>query len=53
MFGAIFNLVARVWTTVIFGTLKDGGLQINSLASNGRFSYRNVVKLRQRVVKNG
>ena len=29
-------------TTVIFVTQKDGSLQINSLASNNCFSYRNV-----------
>ena len=39
MFGATFNLVTLVG---IFGILKDGGLQINSLALNNRFSNRNV-----------
>ena len=29
-------------TTVIFGRLKDGGLQITSLASTNCFTYRNV-----------
>ena len=35
MFGATFNLVTRQ-TTVSFGTLKDGSLQINSLALNNK-----------------
>ena len=30
------------WTTVIFGTLKDDSLQINSFALDNCFSYRNV-----------
>ena len=30
------------WTTVILGTLKDDSLEINSLALNNCFSYRNV-----------
>ena len=30
------------WTTLIFGTLKDSSLQINSWAPNNYFSYRNV-----------
>ena len=30
--------------TVIFGTLKDGSLWINTLASNIWFSYRNIVQ---------
>ena len=38
MFGATFNLV----TTVIFETLNDGGLEINSLALNNCFSHRKV-----------
>ena len=48
------NRVCHVWcnfwpgytcrTTVIFGTLKDGSLEINSLALNNCFSYRNVFK---------
>ena len=42
IFGATFYLVTRSMTTVIFNTLKDGGLHINSLASNICFSYRNV-----------
>ena len=51
MFGATFNLDTR---TVIFGTLKDGSLQINNLASNNHFSYRNLFKKwRQRFVKYG
>ena len=37
MFGATFNL--RVRTNVIFGTLTDGSLEINSLALNNCFSY--------------
>ena len=41
MFSATFNLVTR-GTTVIFGTLKNGNLEFNSLASNNCFSYRNV-----------
>ena len=31
------------WTTVIFKTLKDGCLEINSLALNSCFGYRNVM----------
>ena len=39
--------------TVIFGTLKDGSLLINTLASNICFSYRkNVPKWHRRFVKN-
>ena len=38
MFGATFNL----GTTIIFGTLEDGSLEINSLALNNCFSCRNV-----------
>ena len=38
MFGATFNLVTLI---VIFGTLEDGRLEINSLALNNCFSYRN------------
>ena len=41
MFNATFNLVARVKYR-IFGTLKVGSLQINSLALNNNFSFRNV-----------
>ena len=40
MFVATFNLVT--WTIVLFGTLKDGSLQIITLTSNNCFSYRNV-----------
>ena len=41
MFGATINLVTRVTLrTVIFGTLKDDSLEINSLASNNCFSHR-------------
>ena len=39
MFGATFNLVKRV---KIFGTVKDGSLEINSSALNNCFKYRNV-----------
>ena len=39
MFTATFNSVTRV--RLVFGTLKDGSLLIDSLASNNRFSYRN------------
>ena len=45
MFGATFNLLVlhvSDWTTVIFGTLKVGSQEINSLALNKCFSYRNV-----------
>ena len=42
------------WTTVIFVTLKDNSLEINSSAMNNCFSYRNVFqKWRQCCVKNG
>ena len=39
MFGGTFNLVTRV---DYFETLKDDGLQINSLALKICFNYRNV-----------
>ena len=40
--------------TVIFETLKDSSLEINNLALNNCFSYKECLpKLRQRVVKNG
>ena len=39
MFGAIYNLVADFRN---FWKLKDGSLEINSLALNNCFSYRNV-----------
>ena len=42
MFGAFLKSNYTCRSTVIFGTLKDGTLQINSLASNNNFSYRNV-----------
>ena len=32
-------------TTVIFGTLKDGSLEINNIALNNCFSYRNSSKI--------
>ena len=41
MFGAAFNLVACVWTTIIFGTLKDSGLKILQFYF---FSYRNILQ---------
>ena len=37
-----FKLGFRCWITVIFGTLKDGSLLINTLASKIWFSYRNM-----------
>ena len=40
MFTATFNLIS-CRTIVIFGTLNDGSLLINGLASNDCFSYRN------------
>ena len=42
MFCSTFNLVTTCRTAVLFGTLKDGSLQINSLALNNCFSYRNI-----------
>ena len=42
MFGATFNLVTRVRIPYFVETLKDGSLEINSLALNNCFSYRNV-----------
>ena len=41
MFGATFNLFTSD-TTLNFGTLNDGSQDINSLAWNDWFSYRNV-----------
>ena len=41
MFGATFNLVTSVGL-MYFGTLEDGSLEINNLALNNCFSYRNV-----------
>ena len=41
-FTATFNLGFMCWFTVIFGTLKDGSLLINTLASNICFSYSNM-----------
>ena len=41
MFGASFNLVT-CRTTVIFGTLKDGSLYVDIVASNYCFSHRKV-----------
>ena len=37
-----FKIGFTCWITVIFGTLKDGSLLINTLASNICFSYRNM-----------
>ena len=37
-----FKLGFTCWITVIFGTLKDGSLLINTLASSICFSYRNM-----------
>ena len=37
-----FKLGFTCWITVIFGTLKDGSLLINTLTSNICFSYRNM-----------
>ena len=42
MFCSTFNLVTTCRTAVRFETLKDGSLQMNSLALNNCFSYRNV-----------
>ena len=42
MFGATFNLVTRVGLTYFFRTLTDGSLEINSLALNNCFSFKNV-----------
>ena len=38
----LLKLSYRYQTNVIFGTLKDGSLPINSLALNNCFSCRNV-----------
>ena len=38
----LLNLITRGGTTVVFGTLEDGSLQINNLTSNNCFSYLNV-----------
>ena len=37
-----FKIGFTCWITVIFGTLKDGSLLINTLASNICFSYSNM-----------
>ena len=37
-----FKIGFTCWISVIFGTLKDGSLLINTLASNICFSYRNM-----------
>ena len=37
-----FKIGFTCWITVIFGTLKDESLLINTLASNICFSYRNM-----------
>ena len=39
-----FKIGFTCWITVIFGTLKDGSLLINTLASNICFSYRNMLQ---------
>ena len=41
MFWCNFSPRYTCWTTVIFLTLKDGSPQVNSLAFNNCFSYRN------------
>ena len=41
-FSATFTWLHVSRTIVSFGTLKDGSLEINSLALNHCFSYRNV-----------
>ena len=66
MFSALLNLVTRVGLSWVFFfffffffflTQKDGNLEINSLALNNYFSYRNVVQngvnaLSEMVLKN-
>ena len=47
-----FKIGCTCRITVIFGTLKDGSLLINTLASNICFSYRNMFQNRWRFVKN-
>ena len=48
-----FKLGFTCWITIIFGTLKDGSLLINTWASNICFSYRkHVPKWLRRFVKN-
>ena len=43
MFGAVFNQVTQSCrATVIFGTMKDDSLSINTLASNNWLCHRNV-----------
>ena len=42
MFGATFKIGYARRTPVIFGTLKDGSLEINSLALSNCFSHRKV-----------
>ena len=53
MFGATFNLVTRIYVSDyrIFRTLKYGSLEINSLALNNCFGYRNVFQWHQRLAK--
>ena len=63
VFNHVTNRVCHIWcnfypdcmyqTAVIFGTLKDGSLEINSLALKNYFSYKSLPKWRQRFVKNG
>ena len=54
-FGASFNLVSSYtrWTTVICGTLKNGSLQINSLASNRCFSSETSSNMASTLYQNG
>ena len=53
MFGATFNLVTR-GTTIIFGTVKDNNLKINSSPIKYGCSYKKrLSKGRQFFVKNG
>ena len=42
MFGTILTWLYRCRTTVIFGTLEDGSMEVNRLAFNNCFNYRNV-----------
>ena len=37
-----FKIGFTCWITIVFGTLKDGSLLINTLASNICFNYRNM-----------
>ena len=44
MFDATFNLVTRVDYRNFWNQWKDGSLEINSLALNNCFSYRNIIQ---------